>query len=50
MEYPVFRLPNLMAKLQRVLNIDGYPVLSREESSDTVELNRGLLLKQFDLA
>jgi hypothetical protein len=50
MEYPVFRLPNLLAQLQRVLNIDGYPVLSRDESSDTVEMNRGLLLKQFDLA
>jgi hypothetical protein len=50
MEYPVFRLPNLLAQLQRVLNIDGYPVLGRDESSDTVELNRGLLLKQFDLA
>jgi hypothetical protein len=50
MEYPVFRLPNLMAKVQRVLNIDGYPVLSRDELSDTIELNRELLLKQFDLA
>ena len=38
-----------LAKVQRVLNIDGYAVLSRDDASDTVELNRELLLKQFDL-
>jgi hypothetical protein len=32
-----------------VLNIDGFAVLGRDEQSDTVELNRLLLLRQFDL-
>jgi len=49
LEFPALRLPGLLAKVQRVLNIDGYAVLSRDDASDTVELNRELLLKQFDL-
>lgn len=49
LEFPALRLPGLLAKAQRVLNIDGYAVLSRDDTSDTVELNRELLLKQFDL-
>jgi hypothetical protein len=46
---PPFRLRGLLAVVQRVLNIDGFAVLSRDEQSDTVELDRGLLLRQFDL-
>ena len=46
---PVFRLRNLLAVVQRVLNIDGFAVLGRDEQSDTIELDRGLLLHQFDL-
>lgn len=49
LEFPPLRLSGLLAKSQRVLNIDGYAVLSRDDASDTVELNRELLLKQFDL-
>lgn len=49
LEFPALRLSGLLAKAQRVLNIDGYAVLSRDDASDTVELNRELLLKQFDL-
>jgi len=49
LEFPALRLPGLLAKVQRVLNIDGYAVLSRDDASDTVELNRELLLRQFDL-
>jgi hypothetical protein len=49
LEFSAIRLPGLLAKAQRVLNIDGYAVLSRDDASDTVELNRELLLKQFDL-
>ena len=48
-EYPPMRLRGLLAVTQRVLNIDGYAVLSRDESSDTVELDRELLCRQFDL-
>ena len=47
---PPIRLRGLLAIAQRVLNIDGYAVLTREEASDTVELNRELLRRQFDLA
>lgn len=46
---PVFRLRGLLAVVQRVLNIDGFAVLGRDEQSDTIELDRGLLLHQFDL-
>ncbi|MFM8221482.1 MAG: BREX-2 system phosphatase PglZ, partial [Planctomycetaceae bacterium] len=47
--FPELRLPGLLSKLQRLLNVDGYAVLNRDDASDTVELNRALLLKQFDL-
>jgi hypothetical protein len=46
---PAIRLPGLVAKAERVLNIDGYDVLRRDDTADTIELNRALLLKQFDL-
>ena len=46
---PTSRLPGLLAIAQRVLNVDGYEVLSRDFASDTVQLDRALLLKQFDL-
>jgi hypothetical protein len=49
LRFPALRLPGLLAKMQRMLNIDGYSVLSRDDASDTIELNRDLLLKQFDL-
>ncbi len=49
LEFPAVRLPGLLAKAERVLNVDGYDVLRRDDASDTVELNRDLLLTQFDL-
>lgn len=49
-EYPPLRLRGLLAVSQRVLNIDGYAVLTRDEASDTVELNRQLLCRQFGLS
>ena len=45
--YPAHRLPGLLATLQRLLNLDGFGVLARDENSDTVELNRDLLRRQF---
>jgi hypothetical protein len=47
--YPTMRLPGLLAVMQRVLNLDGFAVLTRDEASDTVDLNRALLKHQFDL-
>ena len=48
-EYPSLRLRGLLAVMQRMLNIDGYAVLTRDEASDTIELHRDLLCRQFDL-
>ena len=48
-DYPLLRLRGMLAVMQRVLNIDGYAVLTRDEASDTVELHRDLLCRQFDL-
>jgi hypothetical protein len=47
--YPTMRLRGLIAVMQRVLNIDGFAVLTKDEASDTVDLNRELLKRQFDL-
>ncbi|HEY5864203.1 MAG TPA: hypothetical protein VI542_01410, partial [Candidatus Tectomicrobia bacterium] len=49
-DYPLLRLRGLLAVMQRVLNIDGYAVLTRDEASDTIALHRDLLCQQFDLA
>jgi hypothetical protein len=49
LEYPLFRLRRLLAVMQRVLNIDGYAVLTYDDASDTVEFNQELLFLQFEL-
>lgn len=46
---PQFRIDGFLSNLQRVLNVDGYPVVSVDES-DTVRLDVDLLKKQFGLA
>lgn len=46
---PEFRLPGILAGLQRLLNVDGYQVLFVEEATDTVLLDIELLKKQFQL-
>ncbi len=47
--YPMMRLRGLLAVMQRILNIDGFAVLTRDDASDTIDLNRELLRHQFDL-
>lgn len=47
---PLMRVGGVLSALRRVLNVDGYAVLSVDESSDTVELNRDLLGVQFGLS
>lgn len=42
-------LDGLMAKLQRVLNVDGYEILTFSRNENRVELNINKLLRQFDL-
>jgi len=49
MERPPHRLAGLLAVGQRVLNVDGYAVLSRDDVSDSVELDADLLRRQFGL-
>jgi hypothetical protein len=48
-QMPPLRLRGLLAIAQRIFNVDGYEVLSRDDVSDTIQLDRALLLKQFDL-
>jgi hypothetical protein len=42
-------LDGLIAKLQRVLNVDGYEILTFSRNENRVELNITKLLRQFDL-
>ena len=46
---PELRLRGLLVGLQRLLNVDGYQVVAVDEAAGTVELNRALLDKQFQL-
>lgn len=46
---PTLRVGGILSALRRVLNLDGYPVLSIDEASNTVELNREMLYVQFGL-
>jgi len=39
----------MFSVIQRVLNIDGYAIIRRDDSSDSIELDRNMLLKQFGL-
>ena len=46
---PPMRLGGMISALRRLLNVEGYPVLSVDEQSDTVELNVKQLFTQFGL-
>ena len=39
----------MISALRRLLNVEGYAVLSVDEQADTVELNRKQLFTQFGL-
>lgn len=43
------RLGGLIAGLSRLFNVDGYPVVTYDEASDTVRFDRTLLTAQFEL-
>lgn len=43
------RLNGLLTQLRKVLNVDGYDVLSIDAESDTVSLDESLLVVQFEL-
>jgi hypothetical protein len=46
---PQFRVGGFVAQLQRLLNVEGYPVLETD-ASQTLRLNSELLFKQFDIS
>jgi hypothetical protein len=46
---PAHRLPGFLAVIQRLLNVDGFSILDRQEAANTVVLNISLLKKQFEL-
>ena len=46
---PPFRLDGLIQNVSRILNVDGYEVITLDRTSDTVSLNVDLLRTQFDL-
>jgi hypothetical protein len=46
---PEFRIPGLVASLRRIMNVDGYPVITFDEASGTLCLNRHLLKTQFEI-
>lgn len=46
---PLVRVASFVAAARRVLNVEGYAVVRLDEPSDTIELNRELLIAQFEL-
>lgn len=49
MNLALVRVGTTVAAMQRVLNYDGYGVLTIDEASDMVILDRALLERQFSL-
>ena len=50
MSLPEMRLGGLLSAVRRVLNVDQTAVLTVDESAGTIELNRALLLQQFQIS
>jgi hypothetical protein len=48
-DLPPARLDGLIARMQRLLNVDGYEILTLNRNENKVELNVARLKKQFDL-
>ena len=46
---PEFRMRGILVALQRLLSVEGYQVIAIDEATETIELNRPLLAKQFQL-
>jgi hypothetical protein len=46
---PEHRLPGLLAVMQRLLNVEGYAIVDRQDAANTIVLNVPLLKKQFEL-
>jgi hypothetical protein len=48
-DIPMARMDGLIAQIQRLLNVDGYEILSFNRTEDRIELNTVKLKRQFDL-
>jgi hypothetical protein len=48
-EVPAGRLDGLIARIQRLLNVDGYEILTMSRAENRIELNVLKLKRQFDL-
>jgi hypothetical protein len=48
-DIPAVRLDGLLARIQRLLNVDGYDILTFSRSENRIELNIPKLKRQFDL-
>lgn len=46
---PVARLDGMISKLQRMLNVDGYEIITMDRSENRVELSVAKLKRQFDI-
>lgn len=46
---PEFRLRGVVAGLQRLLNVEGYPILTEDLGTGLLRLDRALLIRQFEL-
>ena len=49
LQIPKLRIRGFLAGAQKLLNVDGYPILSVERDSQTVRLNVADLKKQFEI-
>jgi hypothetical protein len=48
-DIPAARLDGLIARIQRLLNVDGYEILTFSRSENRIELNVPKLKRQFDI-
>jgi hypothetical protein len=48
-DVPAARLDGLIARIQRLLNVDGYEILTLSRNENRIELNVVKLKRQFDL-
>ncbi|HBE66561.1 MAG TPA: BREX-2 system phosphatase PglZ [Planctomycetaceae bacterium] len=46
---PVARLDGMIAKLQRLLNVDGFEIITMDRNENRVQLNVSKLQRQFDI-
>jgi hypothetical protein len=49
MQVPMFRMRGVLSTLQRMVNLDGFPVIAIEQATGTVSIDLALLRTQFEL-